>query len=144
MSRYELVVSFDEMRQEQERPRLAGEEQQAPQQQEAESTKRMAGGIGAVMLARNAIVWHMDIVGRNKGSTDIKQKIESISSLGGQLLSVGIAFGISPVMGAVATVGVALNYLKQMEQYNYEQRWERYALGEARLRAGASYNRSRV
>lgn len=144
MSRYELVVSFDEMRQEQERPRLAGEEQQAPQQKEAESTKRMAGGIGAVMLARNAIVWHMDIVGRNKGSTDIKQKIESISSLGGQLLSVGIAFGISPVMGAVATAGVALNYLKQMEQYNYEQRWERYALGEARLRAGASYNRSRV
>ena len=143
MSRYELVVSFDEMRQEQESPRLAGEEQQ-PKQQEAESTKRMAGGIGAVMLARNAIVWHMDIVGRNKGSTDIKQKIESISTLGGQLLSVGIAFGISPLMGAVATAGVALNYLKQMEQYNYEQRWERYALGEARLRAGASYNRSRV
>ena len=139
MSRYELVVSFDEMRQEQERPRLAGEEQQAPQQKEAESTKRMAGGIGAVMLARNAIVWHMDIVGRNKGSTDIKQKNRKYFVFGRQLLSVGIAFGISPIMGAVATAGVALNYLKQMEQYNYEQRW-----GTVRARRGKAKSRSEL
>lgn len=103
----------------------------------------LAKSLGAIALAKDVGGWVLDIVGRNSGSTDLQQRIQAVESVSTQLIAIGAATLINPLVGATVAAGTVLSYAKQAEQYQFEKRWENYALGEARLRAGAGYNRSR-
>lgn len=106
--------------------------------------KTMSKAWSGAAMVRQIFGWQLSLVGRDTGNTDLQQKIDAAMSIGGQAMGVAFAFGVGgPAAGAMAMAAVGLSYLQQIEQYNYNRRWEGYELAETRRRAGPSFNRSR-
>jgi len=128
-----------------EAPLSGGSTEKQTDSSSAGTLKTMAKVWAGTALVRQVFTWQLSLVGRNTGSTDLQQKINSALSIGGQALGIASAFAVGgPAAGAMATAAVGLSYLQQAEQYGWDKKWEGYALQEAYRRAGPSFNRSRV
>ncbi|MBR2334438.1 MAG: hypothetical protein IKA59_03755 [Clostridia bacterium] len=107
---------------------------------------KVVKAVGASALVAGAFKWQLSLVGRNQGNSLTQEKINSAMSIAGQVggIVAGFATG-GPLGGALAIAGVGLSYAKDVEQYNYEAKWENVGLSLARERAGTSsaVNRSR-
>lgn len=108
------------------------------------SISSLAVAGAALSTGKNLFQWQVNIIGRDSGSADTQQKIQSMMSVASQLVIIGGAMAINPLAGGLAIAATGISYIKQIEQYNYEKKWENYALGEKRFRAGPSFNRSRI
>lgn len=107
--------------------------------------KTIAKVWGASSLVRTGIEAAEGIITRNMGNSQVQAKISAINSLAKQGMSVGLGFALGGfVGGGLAIASVGLSYARELEQYNYDKRWESTTLGLVRERAGASFNRSRT
>ena len=109
-------------------------------------TKSLVKKIGASALVAGTFKWGVSLVGRNQGNSLAQEKINGAMSLAGMVGGVALGFKAGGVLGgALAIAGVGLSLAKDMEQYNYDARWQNIGLSLARERAGTSsaVNRSR-
>lgn len=109
-------------------------------------TKSLVKKIGASALVAGTFKWGVSLVGRNQGNALVQEKINGAMSLAGMVGGVALGFKAGGVLGgALAIAGVGLSLAKDMEQYNYDARWQNVGLSLARERAGTSsaVNRSR-
>lgn len=109
-------------------------------------TKSLVKKIGASALVAGTFKWGVSLVGRNQGNSLTQEKINGAMSLAGMVGGVALGFKAGGVLGgALAIAGVGLSLAKDMEQYNYDARWQNIGLSLARERAGTSsaVNRSR-
>lgn len=90
--------------------------------------------------------WQASLVGRNMGSSLVQEKIDAglqiATTVGGFVAAAATG---NYVAAAAIAVGTGLNMIKQVEQYNYNARWENINLSLSRERLGSSaaINRSR-
>ena len=80
------------------------------------------------------------------GSSLVQEKIDAAMSIATQGIGIATAFVAGgPVAGIAATAMAGMNLIKQVEQYNYNARWENIGLNLSRERLGSSaaVNRSR-
>ena len=107
---------------------------------------KVVKAVGASALVAGAFKWQLSLVGRNQGNALTQEKINSAMTLAGQVggIAAGFAAG-GPLGGVLAIAGVGLSYVKDIEQYSYEAKWENIGLSLSRERAGTSsaVNRSR-
>ena len=109
-------------------------------------TKSLVKKIGASALVAGTFKWGVSLVGRNQGNSLTQEKINGAMSLAGMVGGVALGFKAGGVLGgALAIAGVGLSLAKDIEQYNYDLRWQNIGLSLARERAGTSsaVNRSR-
>lgn len=109
-------------------------------------TKSLVKKIGASALVAGTFKWGVSLVGRNQGNSLTQEKINGAMSLAGMVGGVALGFKAGGVLGgALAIAGVGLSLAKDIEQYNYDARWQNVGLSLARERAGTSsaVNRSR-
>ena len=109
-------------------------------------TKSLVKKIGASALVAGTFKWGVSLVGRNQGNSLTQEKINGAMSLAGMVGGVALGFKAGGVLGgALAIAGVGLSLAKDIEQYNYDLRWQNVGLSLARERAGTSsaVNRSR-
>lgn len=109
-------------------------------------TKSLVKKIGASALVAGTFKWGVSLVGRNQGNSLTQEKINGAMSLAGMVGGVALGFKAGGVLGgALAIAGVGLSLAKDIEQYNYDARWQNIGLSLARERAGTSsaVNRSR-
>lgn len=102
--------------------------------------------VGASALVAGAFKWQLSLVGRNQGNSLTQEKINGAMSIAGQIGGIATGFAVGgPLGGVLAIAGVGLSYVKDIEQYNYEAKWEKVGLSLSRERAGSSsaFNRSR-
>lgn len=109
-------------------------------------TKSLVKKIGASALVAGTFKWQVSLIGRNQGNALVQEKINGAMSLAGMVGGVALGFKAGGVIGgALAIAGVGLSLAKDIEQYNYDARWQNVGLSLARERAGTSsaVNRSR-
>ena len=99
----------------------------------------------ATALVRQAAQITEQVIYREMGNADLQQKIDATQQIILQEVGIGLAFATGGVVaGLAATAAVGLSYVNQIAQTEYQKKWEQMSLTEARLRAGASFNRSRT
>ena len=102
--------------------------------------------VGVGTVAADAFRWQASLVGRNTGSSLMQEKVNSMMSIAGASIGIATAFAAGGVVGGIAaTAMVSMKLIKDVEQYNYETRWENIGLSLSRERLGSSaaVNRSR-
>ena len=108
-------------------------------------SKTVAKVWSSTALLRTTLDATMQIVSRNEGNSLINERYKAVKGVGTTALTLGLAFAVGGVgAGLTATAAVAISYGRQIEQFNYERRWEMYGLTEKRARAGANFNRSKL
>lgn len=107
--------------------------------------KTVAKVWSASALVRTGIEATEQIIARDMGNRVVQGKINAVNSLVKQGVGLGLAFAVGgPVAGGLAIASIGISYAQQLEQYEYERRWERNSLQRAYERAGPSFNRSRT
>ena len=97
-------------------------------------------------VAAQTVKWQVSLVGRNHGSALMQEKINAGLQIAGTIGAIGIAFAKGGIIGGTAAVaGLGIKFVKDIEQYDYNARWENIGLSLARERLGSSaaVNRSR-
>lgn len=120
----------------------------APQEAESGSSVKsvakqlssVIGKVGTVLAVANTA---KNIVLRNVGNTDITDRVNASIDIASNIVQTGIAFAINPSLGIASVSMQALNYINQVEQYNYNKTWEAIELQQKRTELGSSFNRSR-
>lgn len=148
MNEYKITIDFNSAPQQSAQQ----EEQLQPQLVPSGSAgdgfnpKKLIKTLGASALVAGAFKWQLSLVGRNQGASIVQEKINSAMSVAGMLGGIGAGFAAGGAIGGMlAIAGVGLSLAKDIEQYNYNARWENIGLSLAKERAGSSsaVNRSR-
>lgn len=106
--------------------------------------KSFAKAWNGIATVRQAASWHVSVVERDMGNDNVANKISAIGSIASQAGTIIGSFAVGgPIAGILAMATVGISYAKQAEQFNYESRWEGYAMQQSQMRAGPSFNRSR-
>ena len=144
---YKIVVDFNTKAKESGKEIDTGESTKENKQvDDGFDTKSLVKKIGASALVAGAFKWQVSLVGRNQGNALVQEKINGAMSLAGMVGGIALGFKAGGVLGgALAIAGVGLSLAKDIEQYNYDARWQNVGLSLARERAGTSsaVNRSR-
>lgn len=99
----------------------------------------------ATSLIRTGVEATEQIITRNMGNSQAVAKIGAINSLVTKGVGIGLAFAVGrPLAGGLAIASEGISYGRQVEQYNYDKRWEQVSLQRTFERAGPSFNRSRT
>lgn len=107
--------------------------------------KTVAKVWSASALVRTGVEAGEQIISRDMGNERVQAKISAVNSLVTQGVGVGLAFAVGGILGGVAALAtVGISYGREVEQYNYNKRWESYSLQRTYERAGPSFNRSRL
>lgn len=107
----------------------------------AQQLSSVIGKVGTVLAVANTT---KNIVLRNMGNSDITERVNASIDVASSLAQSGIAFAINPLMGLASVSMQALNYINQVDQYNYNKTWESIELQQKRTELGSSFNRSRT
>lgn len=144
---YRIVVDFNTKDTKPDKKVDTGEETaETKVAEDGFNTKSLVKKIGASALVAGAFQWQVSLVGRNQGNSLTQEKINGAMSLAGMIGGVAMGFKAGGVLGgALAIAGVGLSLAKNVEQYNYDARWQNIGLSLSRERAGTSsaVNRSR-
>lgn len=147
MNEYKITIDFSA-----KTPQTPGGEEQPnnpttpKSQDDGFNPSKLIKTLGSSALVAGTFKWQLSLVGRNQGASIVQDKINSAMSIAGMLGGIGAGFASGgPVGGMLAIAGVGLSIAKDVEQYNYNARWENIGLSLAKERAGSSsaVNRSR-
>ena len=146
--RYSCVLDFGETN---DTPKKTEEEKAAEEEAKFEQdlskqTKALFKRVVIGTAIAETIQWQVSLIGRNQGSSLMQEKINAGLQIAGTVGAIGIAFAKGGVVaGTAALAGVAIKLGKDIEQYNYNARWENIGLSLSRERLGSSaaVNRSR-
>lgn len=94
-------------------------------------------------IVRQIFKYEMGTVGVRTGNSDLQDKIDYSMNTAGKVAAIAGAFLISPAVGALAVVSEGISIAQKFDSYYMHKRWNDIGLAQERLRAGASYNRSR-
>ena len=149
--RYSCVLDFGETNDTtpQRKKRAAEreeEEQQKFSQSLSQETKAFFKTVAIGTVVAQTAQWQVSLVGRNQGSSLVQEKINAGLQIAGTIGAIGIAFAKGGIIGGTAAVaGLGIKFVKDIEQYDYNARWENIGLSLARERLGSSaaVNRSR-
>lgn len=106
--------------------------------------KAFSKAIPGASLVKQTFEWQISLVGRYTGSQSAQDKANASMSIAMQVGGIIAGFAAGGILGGALAIGaVGLSYIKQIDQSNYERKWENIGLTLARERAGPSFNRSR-
>lgn len=106
--------------------------------------KTFAKAIPGANLIKQSFDWGVSLIGRNTGSQIAQDKANAAMKIVAQVGGTAMAFAAGgPVGGFLAMAGMALSYVREAEQANYDKEMENIHRSLLRERAGASFNRSR-
>lgn len=104
-------------------------------------------------LIKSAYATVSQRVGKYTGSSDAQDTMDAITEISsavgtvasGALAGSLIAPGIGTAVGAAAGVlTIGIQFAQKMIDFEYDRTWEGIAVGQARMRAGPSLNKSRT
>jgi len=148
--RYSCVLDFgetnDEPRKKKSEEEKAAEEEAKFEQSLAKQTKSFFKKVVVGTVVAETVQWQVSLIGRNQGSSLMQEKINAGIQIATTVGAIGIAFAKGGVFaGTAALAGVGIKLAKDVEQYQYNARWENIGLSLSRERLGSSaaVNRSR-
>lgn len=107
------------------------------------SAKTISGKIADVAMLRSSVSTGKDIVLREYANSDTTDRVNAVLGYVESAVGLGLAFALNPAVGIATSVSMGLSYINKVNQFNFNQRWERIELQEKRTEMGPSYNRSR-
>lgn len=103
----------------------------------------IVGTAQAVGIVKQIFGYKISNVAVRSGNTHAQDKIDFTMSAAGTIVSIGAAFVLNPVLGFLAIASTVVDAAQKFDTYEYNKKWESVGLSQERIRAGASYNRSR-
>lgn len=97
----------------------------------------------ALGLAKQVFKYQMGMVGVRQGNSDLQEKIDFSMNTAGKIAAIAGAFIVNPIIGGLALLSEGIGIAQRYDTYYTYKRWDDIGLAQERLRAGASYNRSR-
>lgn len=155
MSTYEATIKIGNNNQ-YDTGEQGGEEQSSGTQSTVQPTslkqtygtiKKAVAATGALMIANKAINYVTGRVYTETGNRQWQDNVNAAKQVGGQIAAIAGGFLMGGALGgAVALMGVGMDYLTQFDSYEYSKNLESQILSISRERMGvlgANINRSR-
>lgn len=144
--RYELICDFDGKGARSGVDQQKQDETTTQNNQLINRTKRFFKQTVIMGEAVAVAKWQVSLVGRNMGSSLAQEKIDAGIQIGTTIATLAYATATGgPLAGLAVASAVGIKMMKDVEQYNYNARWENIELNLSRERLGtnAAINRSR-
>lgn len=107
--------------------------------------KGFAKAIPGASIIKQTFDWQVSLVGRYTGSEAAQQRANAGMTIAGQVGGIVMGFAAGGAVGGLlAIAATGLSYLKEIDQSNYDRKWENIDLRLQRERGGVSLNRSRA